>query len=74
MARKLRIEHEGALYHVINRGNYRREVFESAGTAQAFEETLWEACAMHGWKLHAHVVMRNHYHLGPSRRGQAETC
>ena len=63
MARKLRIEHEGALYHVINRGNYRRDVFESAGTAQAFEETLWEACAMHGWRLHAHVVMRNHYHL-----------
>lgn len=63
MARKLRIEHEGALYHVINRGNYRRDVFETAGAAQAFEETLWEACAMHGWKLHAQVIMRNHYHL-----------
>lgn len=63
MARKLRIEHEGALYHVINRGNYRRDVFETAGAAQAFEETLWGACAMHGWKLHAQVIMRNHYHL-----------
>lgn len=63
MARKLRIQYEGALYHVINRGNYRRDVFESVGAAQAFEATLIEACEMHGWRLHAHVVMRNHYHL-----------
>lgn len=51
------------MYHVINRGNYRRDLFESAGAAQAFEETLEEACVVHGWKLHAHVVMRNHFHL-----------
>jgi putative transposase len=63
MARKLRIQYEGALYHVINRGNYRRDVFESAGAAQAFEDTLKEACEENGWKLHAYVVMRNHYHL-----------
>ena len=63
MARKLRIEHKGAMYHVINRGNFRKDVFETAGAAQAFEETLWEACRMYGWKLHAHVIMRNHYHL-----------
>jgi len=42
MARKLRIQYEGALYHVINRGNYRRDLFESVGTAQAFEETADE--------------------------------
>ena len=63
MARKLRIQYEGALYHVINRGNYRRDLFESVGAAQAFEETVIEACEVHGWRLHAHVVMRNHYHL-----------
>lgn len=63
MARKLRIQYGGAIYHVINRGNYRRDVFESVGTAQAFEEALIEACEVNGWKLHAHVVMRNHYHL-----------
>lgn len=63
MARKLRIQYEGAIYHVINRGNYRRDVFESAGAAQAFEVALIEACEVHGWRLHAHVVMRNHYHL-----------
>jgi putative transposase len=63
MARKLRIQYEGALYHVINRGNYRRDIFGSAGAAQAFEAALWEACAVNGWRLHAFVLMRNHYHL-----------
>lgn len=63
VARKLRIEFEGARYHVINRGNYRRDVFGSVGAAQAFEATLLEACAAYGWRLHAHVLMHNHYHL-----------
>ena len=63
MARKLRIEYEGAMYHVINRGNYRADVFETAGAKEAFEGCLYEACAKAGWKLHAFVVMRNHYHL-----------
>lgn len=63
MARRLRIQYEGALYHVINRGNYRRDVFETAATAQAFEATLAEACERYRWQLHAHVIMRNHYHL-----------
>ena len=63
MARKLRIQYEGALYHVINRGNYRRAVFGTVGAAQAFEQAILEACALHGWRLHAHVVMGNHYHL-----------
>ena len=63
MARKLRIQYAGALYHVINRGNYRRDLFVNAGEAQAFVETLKEAAARMGWKVHAYVLMRNHYHL-----------
>ncbi len=63
MARKLRIQYEGAIYHVINRGNYRRDVFGTVGAAQAFETVVFEACKMHGWRLHAHGVMSNHYHL-----------
>lgn len=63
MARRIRIEYEGALYHVINRGNYRRDVFGTAGAARAFEATLAEACERHGWLVHAYAVMRNHYHL-----------
>jgi putative transposase len=74
MARKLRLQYEGAVYHVINRGNYRRDVFETADKAKAFEECLFEAGARMGWRLHAYVLMRNHYHLAletrRSQRGQ----
>ncbi len=51
------------MYHVINRGNYRRDLFSNAGEAQAFLETVREAKEMMGWRLHAYVLMRNHYHL-----------
>ena len=63
MTRKLRIQYPGAIYHVINRGNYRRDVFESVGAAQAFLRVLGEGNALYGWRLHAYVVMRNHFHL-----------
>lgn len=63
MARKLRLQFEGAIYHVINRGNYRHEVFTSAATAQAFERCLFEVCERMAWRLHAFVILRNHYHL-----------
>ena len=46
MARKLRVEFEGAIYHVLNRGNYRRDLFLSAGEAQAFVTALKEAVGM----------------------------
>ena len=63
MARKLRLEYPGPIYHVINRGNYRTGVFATAGAKAAFEKCLFEASAKSGWVLHAFVVMRNHYHL-----------
>ena len=63
MARKLRLQFANAIYHVINRGNYRQDVFGSVGAAIAFEKTLGETCELFGWRLHAFVVMRNHYHL-----------
>jgi putative transposase len=63
MARKLRLEFPGACYHVINRGNYRRDVFLHDRTKAAFVACLYEACEKSAWTLHAFVVMRNHYHL-----------
>jgi len=57
------LEYPGARYHLINRGNYRSDVFASEGAKQAFERTLFEACERHGWLLHAFVLMRNHFHL-----------
>ncbi|CAM2802700.1 transposase [Rariglobus hedericola] len=63
MARKLRLEYPGAIYHVINRGNYRRDVFETVGAAQSFVQTLEEAVALYGWRLQAYALMSNHFHL-----------
>ena len=63
MARKLRIVYGGAIYHVINRGNYRRDLFETVGAAEAFLRVLFEASGRFGWKIHAYVLMRNHFHL-----------
>jgi putative transposase len=63
MARLARIEYHGAIYHVINRGNYRRDVFDSAGSAGAFVAVLEEAVKRYEWELGAYVIMRNHFHL-----------
>lgn len=63
MARKLRLEFPGACYHVINRGNYRHNVFATHKTKAAFVACLFEACVKSAWILHAFVVMRNHFHL-----------
>lgn len=63
MPRKLRLEFPGAIYHVINRGNYRAYVFETDGAREAFEGCLFEACEKSQWVLHAFVIMGNHYHL-----------
>jgi putative transposase len=63
MPRKLRLEFPDACYHVINRGNYRRDLFAGKGSAEAFERTLFETCARFGWRLHAFIIMRNHFHL-----------
>jgi len=63
MPRKQRIEFPGAVYHVISRGNYRKELFLNQGSGEAFEQCLFEVVERCGWKLHAYVIMSNHYHL-----------
>jgi len=51
MARKLRIEFPDAIYHIINRGNYRTDIFATKGTRDAFMRTLDEACKRTGWQM-----------------------
>jgi len=63
MARKLRIQFPGAIYHVINRGNYRRDLFASPSEAQAFLAVVLEARQLMGWRFHAYALMSNHYHF-----------
>jgi len=63
MARPLRLEAEEGVYHVLNRGNYRADLFRAEKTKAAFLQCLGEACAKTGWRVHAWCIMSNHYHL-----------
>lgn len=63
MPRKPRIEYAGAVYHLLNRGNYRQDLFAVSGSAEAFERALFDGCSRFGWRLFAYVLMSNHYHL-----------
>ena len=63
MARKLRIEYPGAVYHVMNRGDRRESIFLNEKDRELFLETLGEACAKTGWEVHAFCLMGNHFHL-----------
>ncbi len=66
MARPLRLESEGGVYHVLNRGNYRADLFRAEKTKAAFLKCLGEACGRTGWRVHAWCIMSNHYHLAVS--------
>jgi hypothetical protein len=61
MARPLRIQYPGAVYHVMVRGNHGQEIFLDDRDRQCFLETLGEACEKTGWRIHAYVLMGNHY-------------
>ncbi len=63
MARALRIESEGGVYHVLNRGNDRKNIFATEGAKGAFLNCLGEACERTGWRVHAWCIMSNHYHV-----------
>jgi len=66
MARPLRMESESGVYHVLNRGNYRTDIFRSDKAKNAFLTCLGEACEQTGWEIHAWCLMSNHYHLAVS--------
>ena len=63
MARQIRIEYEGAIYHVMNRGDRREDIFLDDRDRQDFLKTLGEVCRRAGWRVHAYCLMGNHFHL-----------
>jgi putative transposase len=63
MARKLRIQYPGAIYHVMSRGDRRESIFKDDADRERFLETLGETCAKTGWQVHAYCLMANHFHL-----------
>ncbi|MCX6924730.1 MAG: transposase [Verrucomicrobia bacterium] len=63
MSRKVRIEYPGAMYHVMNRGDQREDIFRDDDDREKFLTTLGEACGKTEWQVHAYCLMRNHFHL-----------
>ena len=63
MARPLRIEYPGAVYHVTSRGNQRGAVFIEEGDRALFLSVLAETVDRFRLRCHAYCLMGNHYHL-----------
>ena len=63
MARPLRIEYPGAMYHVMNRGNQRRNVFGKKVDCETFLEKLEYFSELFNVKIYCYALMNNHFHL-----------
>ncbi len=53
MARKLRVQYPGAIYHLMNRGDRREPIFKDDEDRRRFLHTLGQACAKTGWQVQA---------------------
>ena len=63
MARPLRIEYPGALYHLTSRGDRHEPIFDDDQDRRAFLDILGDVVARFRWQCHAYCLMGNHYHL-----------
>lgn len=63
MARPLRIEYPGAVYHITNRGNDKKAVFKDDQDRETFLKILAHVNKRYHWLCHAYCLMDNHYHL-----------
>ena len=63
MARPLRIEYAGAIYHVMSRGNARQAIFRDDVDRQKLLDGLEDTVIRYAWELFSFVFMPNHIHL-----------
>lgn len=63
MARPLRIEFPGAIYHAMSRGNARQVIFRDDDDRRQLLDDLEDSVVRCGWELFAFVFMPNHFHL-----------
>jgi putative transposase len=63
MARPLRIELPGGLYHVTSRGDRREDIFLGDGDRLMWLELFGQVCRRFNWICHAWCLMDNHYHI-----------
>ena len=67
MARPTRLEAEGAVYHVIGRGNERKAIFRDDRDREAYLERLERYRERFGFRLYAFCLLDNHVHLALER-------
>ncbi|MBI3755959.1 MAG: transposase [Deltaproteobacteria bacterium] len=63
MARPLRIQYSGAVYHITSRGNEKKPIFKDDKDRSIFLNILKDVNKRHNWLCHAYCLMDNHYHL-----------
>ena len=63
MARPLRLEFPGAIYHVTSRGSAQGAIFLGDADRELFLDCLAAVVTRFGWLCHAYCLMDNHYHL-----------
>src|SRR5688572_6730140 len=63
MARPLRIEYAGAIYHVLSRGDRREAIVRDDADRNLWLGLLEKTCRRTGWEIHAYCLMSNHFHL-----------
>jgi REP element-mobilizing transposase RayT len=63
MARQVRVQYPGAVYHVMSRGDHQKAIYRDDADREQFLRCLEEACEKTGWLIDGCVLMGNHYQL-----------
>ncbi len=63
MARPIRIEYEGAVYHVTIRGNERKALFQTDADRERFVQALADSLERYSVRLYLYCLMSNHTHF-----------
>lgn len=62
MARPLRIEFPGAVYHITSRGDGKEDIYLEDNDRYLWLEIFGSVCKRMKWYCHAYCLMTNHYH------------
>ena len=63
MARPLRLEFSGAIYHITSRGDRREAIYENEADRLQWLDIISKVCERYNWRVHAYCLMENHYHI-----------
>jgi REP element-mobilizing transposase RayT len=63
MARAIRLQFPGAVYHITARGNRRKKIFNDDRDREQFTEYVAEAVRRYGWIITSLTLMTNHFHI-----------